>query len=68
MTKSKTRRTLKMKAHKYWSIGALACMIGCFYSGYQKLIKAHKYFSLGAFVCMVMAIYSGHKMIAPKKN
>lgn len=56
-----------MKAHKYWSIGALACMIGCFYSGYQKLIKAHKYFSLGAFVCMGMAIYSGHKMIAPKK-
>lgn len=34
-----------MKAHKYWSIGALTCMIGCFYSGYQKLIKAHKHFS-----------------------
>ena len=22
-----------MKAHKYWSLGALACMAGCFYTG-----------------------------------
>lgn len=57
-----------MNAHKYWSIGSLACMIGCFYSGYKRMLKVHKYFSLGAFVCMGMAIYSGHKMIAPKKN
>ena len=23
-----------MKAHKYWSLGALAAMIGTFYTGY----------------------------------
>ena len=23
-----------MKAHKYWSLGALACMAGCFYTGF----------------------------------
>lgn len=22
-----------MKAHKYWSLGALVCMAGCFYTG-----------------------------------
>ena len=26
-----------MKAHKYWSLGALACMAGCFYTGCKKL-------------------------------
>ena len=24
-----------MKAHKYWSLGALATMIGTFYTGYK---------------------------------
>lgn len=57
-----------MKAHKYWSLGALACMAGCFYTGCKKLMKAHKYFAYGALGCMGMAIYSGHKMIAPKKK
>ena len=57
-----------MKAHKYWSLGAFACMAGCFYTGYKKLMKAHKYFAYGALGCMGMAIYSGHKMIAPKKK
>ena len=57
-----------MKAHKYWSLGALACMEGCFYTGCKKLMKAHKYFAYGALGCMGMAIYSGHKMIAPKKK
>ena len=56
-----------MKAHKYWSLGALACMTGCFYTGCKKLMKAHKYFACGFLVCMGMAIYSGHK-IAPKKK
>ena len=31
-----------MKAHKYWSLGALACMAGCFYTGCKKLMQAHK--------------------------
>ncbi len=57
-----------MKAHKYWSLGALICMAGSFYTGYKKLMKAHKYFSCGALICMIMAIWSGHKMIAPKKK
>ena len=57
-----------MKAHKYWSLGALACMAGYFYTGCKKLMQAHKYFAYGALGCMGMAIYSGHKMIAPKKK
>ena len=56
-----------MKAHKYWSLGALACMAGCFYTGCKKLMQAHKYFACGSLVCMGMAVYSGHK-IAPKKK
>ena len=36
-----------MKAHKYWSLGALACMAGCFYTGCKKLMQAHKYFACG---------------------
>ena len=56
-----------MKAHKYWSLGAHACMAGCFYTGCKKLMQAHKYFACGSLVCMGMAIYSGHK-IAPKKK
>ena len=56
-----------MKAHKYWSLGALASMAGYFYTGCKKLMKAHKYFAYGALGCMGMAIYSGHK-IAPKKK
>ena len=26
-----------MKAHKYWSLGALATMIGTFYTGYKNM-------------------------------
>lgn len=57
-----------MKAHKYWSIGALVCMVGCFFSGCKKQMDAHKYFAVGSLACMVMSIYSGHKMVAPKKK
>ena len=28
-----------MKAHKYWSLGALAAMIGTFYTGYRNMKK-----------------------------
>ena len=31
-----------MKAHKYWSLGALATMIGTFYTGYKNMKTAHK--------------------------
>lgn len=57
-----------MKAHKYWSLGALFCMTGSFYTGYRKFMKAHKYFSFGTLFCMIMAIWSGHKMITPSKD
>ena len=37
---------MQMKAHKYWSLGALAAMIGTFYTGYKNMKTAHKYFCL----------------------
>ena len=40
-----------MKAHKYWSLGALAAMIGIFYTGYKNMKSAHKYFALEKAVC-----------------
>ena len=52
-----------MKAHKYWSVGALITMFGTYYTGYKKLKSSHKYFALSSMLCMVMAVYTGHKMI-----
>ena len=43
-----------MKAHKYWSFGAVVTMVGTFYTGYKGLKAAHK--------------YSGHKMISGNKR
>ncbi|URW85133.1 DUF6219 family protein [Blautia wexlerae] len=58
-----------MKAHKYCSLGALACMAGCFYTGSQETDAGSQVFCLRSIrVRMGMAIYSGHKMIAPKKK
>ena len=57
-----------MKAHKYWSVGALITMIGTFYTGYKGLKAAHKYFAFGSLICMIMAVYSGHKMISGNKK
>ena len=37
-----------MKAHKYWSVGALITLIGTFYTGYKGLKAAHKYFAFGS--------------------
>ena len=53
-----------MKAHKYWSLGAIISIIGTFYTGYKGLKAAHKYLAFGSLICMIMAIYSGHKLIA----
>ena len=41
-----------MKSHKYWSLGALFCMLGCIYSGIKKSITAHKYFAYSSLLCM----------------
>ena len=47
-----------MKAHKYWSVGALITMFGTYYTGYKKLKSSHKYFALSSMLCMVMAIWN----------
>ena len=57
-----------MKAHKYWSLGALAAMFGIFYAGYKNMKSAHKYFACSSLLCMIMAIYSGHKMLSAKSR
>lgn len=57
-----------MKAHKYWSLGALATIIGTFYTGYKDMKSAHKYFTWSSLLCMIMAIYSGHKMLSGKSR
>ena len=57
-----------MKAPKYWSLGALACMAGCFYTGCKKLMQAHKYFACGSLVCMGMAIYPATKLHRRRKK
>ena len=57
-----------MKAHKYWSVGALITMLGTFYTGYKKQKSSHKYFAFGSLICMIMAVYSGHKMISGNKR
>ena len=57
-----------MKAHKYWSAGALITMFGTFYTGYKKLKSCHKYFAFSSMLCMVMVIYTGHKMIAGNRK
>ena len=40
-----------MKSHKYWSLGALFCMLGCIYSGIKKNMTAHKYFDYSSLLC-----------------
>lgn len=62
-----------MKAHKYWSLGALACMAGCFYTGCKKLMQAHKYFACGSlFVngrpkvpCQLSGRFRGRSIFSP---
>ena len=44
-----------MKSHKYWSLGALFCMLGCIYSGIKKSMTAHKYFAYSSLLCMGMS-------------
>ena len=53
-----------MKAHKYWSIGAIVTMVGTFYTGYKGLKAAPEYLTFGSPICTIMAVYSGLKMIS----
>ena len=57
-----------MKAHEYWSVGALITMLGTFYTGYKGTKSSHKYFAVSSLICMVMAIYLGHKTLSGKKK
>ena len=57
-----------MKAHKYWSVGALITMTGTFYTGYKGLKSSHKYFALSSMFCMAMATYTGHKRISGNRK
>ena len=57
-----------MKAHKYWSIGALITMIGTFYTGYKGSKSGHRYFACSTLICMIMSMYTGHKMISGNKK
>ena len=46
-----------MKAHKYWSLGALAAMVGTFCTGYKNMKSAHKYFAGSALLCMITYLH-----------
>ena len=39
-----------MKAHEYWSVGALITMLGTFYSGYKVQNSSHKYFAASSLL------------------
>ena len=45
-----------MKAHEYWSVGALITMLGTFYSGYKGSKSSHKYFAASSLLCMIIII------------
>ena len=55
-----------MKTHKYWAVGALACMVATFYTGVRGKMKEHKIFAIGAMGCMLFSVLSGYKMISVK--
>lgn len=57
-----------MKAHKYWSIGAIVTMVGTFYAGYKGSKSSHMYFACSTLICMIMSMYTGHKMISGNKR
>lgn len=55
-----------VKNHKYWAVGASACMIATFCTGFKGKMKAHKIFAVGAMGCMLFSVLSGYKMISSK--
>lgn len=55
-----------MKTHKYWAVGALACMVATFYTGFRGKMKEHKIFAIGAMGCMLFSVLSRYKMISVK--
>ena len=57
-----------MKAHKYWSTGAIVTMVGTFYTGYKGSKSGHRYFACSTLICMIMSMYTGHKMISGNKR
>ena len=62
-----------MKAHKYWSIGAVITMFGTFYTGYRGLKEVHKYFAFGSLICMIrniprLPIFPGRRKQKKRRN
>ena len=55
-----------VKTHKYWAVGASACMVAAFYTGVRGKMKEHKIFAIGAIGCMLFSVLSGYKMISVK--
>ena len=43
-----------MKAHKYWSLGALLTMFGTFYTGYKGSKSEHKYFAVSLILSILV--------------
>ena len=66
--KINTKGDVRMKAHEYWSVGALLTMLGTFYTGYKGTKSSHKYFAASSLLCMIMAIYTGHRIISKNKK
>ena len=54
-----------MKAHKYWSFGALITMIGTFYTGYKGSKSSHRYFACSTLICMIMCKLRSNGMPVP---
>ena len=46
-----------MKAHKYWSLGALLTMFGTFYTGYKGAKSSHKYFAVSSLIIHKIILY-----------
>ena len=59
-----------MRSHKYWSLGAFACMMMAMLSGYRrkKEKNGHHFWAISSCICMFLAIYSGHQLIIQKKK
>ena len=55
-----------VKTHKYWAVGALACMVATFYTGFRGKMKEHKIFAIGAMGCILLSIPPAYQSISGK--
>lgn len=66
VTDIRDKNEFEGETHKYWAVGALACMVATFYTGFRGKMKEHKIFAIGAMGCMLFSVLSGYKMISGK--